>query len=164
MDFSSSVANYHVRYSSCGSTSGIEATQLKLVFPSTEDGICKIGVFGADPCAVGLTLTEDPYTDPDLSFDLIVDTLASITFPSVTISPSGCYTIIWTVHLTLDDSDLEVSHPLQFSLGATSLQISHSPSSYADRLSLFNLNGASGVNFYFQGTLSDPVPSTVTNK
>lgn len=148
MDFSSSVSNYHVAYSSCGGGAGIAASQVRLVFGVTDDRVCKIGVFGADPCAASFSLTEDPYTDPVLTFDLLLDTSRSVSLPSVTVTPTGCYTVSWAAHETFDDSDLVDLYGAHFVTGATDLSIVHTPGNFADRLILFALNGGTG-NFYF---------------
>lgn len=147
IDMSASVANYHVGYSDCGAA-GISGTSVKLEFANTGDKICKIGVFAPDPCAASLTVTEDPYVDPNETFDLLLDTALSIALPTVSITPAGCYSVAWTVHLTSSEVDMAVTYPSSFVIGATDLQILHSPSVVADRLTLFGLNAGSG-NLYF---------------
>ena len=104
----------------CGSE--LTATTVKITFSLTGDyfrRICKIGIFGQLCTDLPLTITEDAWTDSTITFDLLSDSSKTIAVPTLTISPSNCYTTTWTAHKTTDDGDVTVAMPTIFSMTAT---------------------------------------------
>ena len=80
----------------------------------------------------------------------------SIQYPSYTIEPVICgFTLDWTVHSTLDDSDLVVEYPKHFTIGATTLTFSQPVVDSITRLALLETNTDGASNYYIIGTVSD---------
>ena len=71
----------------------------------TANRICKIGIFGCEN-DVSTSITEMAWQDPNLVYDLLKDSTATISFPSLTVTPMNCYSTVWTAHNALDNSDI----------------------------------------------------------
>ena len=69
-------------------------------------GIQKIAVFGMKCTDYSYTIVEDSWTGGTTTFDLLLDTAKTIALPTLTITPSSCYTTIWEMYRNSDQADM----------------------------------------------------------
>ena len=69
-------------------------------------GIQKIAVFGMRCTDYSYTIVEDSWTGGTTTFDLLLETLKTITLPTLTIAPSSCYTTNWEMYRKSDNADM----------------------------------------------------------
>lgn len=145
-------------YSTCTSIGG---SRVKLVFTSSNATemrqLCGVSIFGTDCTTETPVVTEGAWGLATTTFDLLQDTSKLINLPTATATPTGCFSVTWNAYRQSDAVDMEVDSPTVYSIptGAIDLYLSHTVSDYAARLALFS----GPVNYYFEGTFSDSVPT-----
>ena len=153
MDFNAGLA----LSSYCGGL-GAKSIRLTLVGSyGTFKYMCRVGIFGESCASIPPTITEDPFTGGTTTFDLLVDTTANILLPTLSATPEGCYSKVWTVSRVSDNSDMELNQPTVYVITDPNLVLSHTVTDYAARLTLFG-----SESLQFQATLSDDL-STPTS-
>ena len=69
----------------------------------------------------------------------------------ITVTPAGCeFTTTWSIHRASDNADMEVVKSTIFTISAASLDLVHTVSNYAQRISQYG-----NTAYYFKATISD---------
>ena len=82
----------------------------------------------------------------------------SIPLPTLTITPSNCYTTTWKVFSKADNTDMTDTFPSTYRVDAPNLVISHTVPNFNERHNLVGQH-----EFYFVGTTNTtPTPTVNT--
>ena len=99
--------------------------------------LVKLATFGPACFDDPKTITENPY-NANIVYNLLIDVKKFVPVPTLTITPTPCYTTTWTAYRALSNTNLVVSDPsvYAFSADLLNLEVTVAPSDLTQRLSL----------------------------